>query len=532
MKEYRNGVTVIDSALSTPVELPEATDDTWEDACKKIHKMKRTRGELIQRITTLSANIHKVNTQVDKQSAEGEQQNIIKRPRTYTELARALQNMNGEDVASINVLELLFSCDGVKMYHIERNGDVTSSNEDSTFRIVKIEGDDNKNLDSTVFLQVIPTANAERIEDAEEPFEEISEKDLHDNIDTNLTTNNHKNEEVDVTTVEVEDPSWIYPLVVGVSPCYRTEYGAFIVPDLKSETGAAVGFVIPKDADDVVLEILVAILGGIVNRNGIIEIGDLSQMREKQAISTTVSANIVKGAYFVSENLVKGAEKAGQFFNYSTPYLISKLSKAPADAPPVSDKVRNSLEIAKNVTGTAASVTGYCANKVGSATMALGRFLAPHIQKHGSKLLSHSLGISQEDASDHVTGVLTICAGAVEGLGTVYTGLETSAIILGRNISNNTVQVVEHKYGPSASSAVGSTLDTVGNVINVSQNVNGITPKGLVKRTAKNAGKALVANYTPNVASSSTSIVAGSIYPDLSELAKEISKKNEITIEK
>lgn len=29
--------------------------------------------------------------------------------------------------------------------------------------------------------------------------------------------------------------SWVYPLVPGVSPCYRTNYGAFILPDLHSD---------------------------------------------------------------------------------------------------------------------------------------------------------------------------------------------------------------------------------------------------------------------------------------------------------
>lgn len=38
----------------------------------------------------------------------------------------------------------------------------------------------------------------------------------------------------------------------------------------------------------------------------------------------------------------------------------------------------------------------------------------------------------------------------------------------------------------------GNTLYTVGNVINTTNNIQNLTPKGLAKRTAKNAGKALV----------------------------------------
>lgn len=28
---------------------------------------------------------------------------------------------------------------------------------------------------------------------------------------------------------------WVYPLVPGVSPCYRTDYGAYILPDVHSD---------------------------------------------------------------------------------------------------------------------------------------------------------------------------------------------------------------------------------------------------------------------------------------------------------
>lgn len=57
-------------------------------------------------------------------------------------------------------------------------------------------------------------------------------------------------------------------------------------------------------------------------------------------------------------------------------------------------------------------------------------------------------------------GVLVVAAGAVEGFGTVYTGLEKSAGILGKNLSENSVKIIEHKYGPSAGVLAGDTFDT------------------------------------------------------------------------
>lgn len=44
-----------------------------------------------------------------------------------------------------------------------------------------------------------------------------------------------------------------------------------------------------------------------------------------------------------------------------------------------------------------------------------------------------------------MNGILTVAAGTVEGFGTIYNGLETSASILGSHISNNSVKIIEHK---------------------------------------------------------------------------------------
>ncbi|XP_055641088.1 protein spartin [Toxorhynchites rutilus septentrionalis] len=531
LKEYRDGIGAIDEALSIPVEIPDnfLKDQNWDRAVKMIHKMKCTRGEVQQRIALIGGKID--SGERNGETANGSDDML--RPRTYTELAQALQGLqqtgSGEcQEGDDDSLELLFSCDGVKMYYIEPDGVVSRTLEDSTLRIIRIRKDDVKKLESTVFVQVIPMSASTRIQDAEQPIDRAIEA---------------VEDVILVEPVEEErgvDPSFIYPLIPGVSPYYRTEYGAFIIPDLSSIDGRTIGLVIPPGADEVVLEIFVAL-------HRLRTQGREPEERAKRSTSATVSVNIIKGAFYVSKGLVKGAEKTGELISYSTPYLISKIQKSPDEAPAdVPGNVKTGIEIAKSVTGSAVSVTNYVAGKVSSATMALGRYLAPHIQKHGSNLLSYSTGMSENDASDRVRGALTICAGAVEGFGTVYAGLERSAAILGRSLSNSTVKIVHHKYGPDAGQVVGSSLDTVGNMINVSQNMNLMTPKGLAKKSAKNAGKALFSEYRPpipevdnaDMEGASTSGATGGVvtsgqrlvpaavlYPDLSGLAREVANE-------
>lgn len=80
--------------------------------------------------------------------------------------------------------------------------------------------------------------------------------------------------------------------------------------------------------------------------------------------------------------------------------------------------------------------------------MKLGHFLAPHIKKQGTRLLSSGFNLSEQEAASKVDGVLTVTAGAVEGFSTIYRGLESSASILGKNIKDNSVKIIEHKWVP------------------------------------------------------------------------------------
>lgn len=122
-----------------------------------------------------------------------------------------------------------------------------------------------------------------------------------------------------------------------------------------------------------------------------------------------------------------------------------------------------------------------------------------------------------------MNGVLTVAAGAVEGFGTIYSSLETSASILGHNISNNSVKIIEHKYGPSAGDVAAGTFDTVGNMINFSRNIGYVTPIGLAKTTVKGTGKAIVIDFATR-SSTRSYVPAASLYPDLTEFSKRLSK--------
>lgn len=378
---YKLGISLIDEALNVQVAVPEdatTLDESWNEACKMIHKMKRTRGEVMQRLTTLgqknTAAPHSCDISDGASGSTSSHDNNGMRPRTYFELSEELRKIRHKETSSVKSMELLFSCEGVKLFYIADTGNVTTSSEDSTLRIVQLAENVEKKLESTYFLQIL-----------ESPQANVDPSELQD-ISSEMMLN---------------DISWVYPLYPGTSPCFRTDFGAFVFPDLHADQpGSAIGIVIPTGSDEIVLEILESILHGVVKQG--ISADSEELQRTRRATSDVVSRNLVKGAYCISNGLVKGSEKIGQFVTYSTPFIISQIGCAPQNTPPVSERVVNGVEIAKSATTAAASFTGYVAGKVGTATMALGRFLAPHIQRQGSKLLSSAAGYSPEEANETV----------------------------------------------------------------------------------------------------------------------------------
>lgn len=85
------------------------------------------------------------------------------------------------------------------------------------------------------------------------------------------------------------------------------------------------------------------------------------------------------------------------------------------------------------------------AGKIGTASCAVGKFLAPHVHKGGTKILTGVTNMNKNEASQKMTNVFDIAAGAIEGFSIVYDGLEKSGMMLGNSISNNTVLIVHHK---------------------------------------------------------------------------------------
>ena len=171
---------------------------------------------------------------------------------------------------------------------------------------------------------------------------------------------------------------------------------------------------------------------------------DLKDYEEALEYSTQVSAGLMKSAEVVGRGMVKGAIKSSEWMYLGAEKLKDKIN--PESNPrEVDPRLKASLGAARWMTSHTVKASGYLVSKAGSATCALGRFLAPHIKNHSAKALSHIIEQSDTKSQKQLDIASELASGTLTAMGTVYSALENSSRILATNVANNTVQIVSHK---------------------------------------------------------------------------------------
>lgn len=209
--------------------------------------------------------------------------------------------------------------------------------------------------------------------------------------------------------------------------------------------------------------------------------------------SEKVAQNILSGASWVSWGLVKGAEFTGKAIQKGASKLRERIQ--PEEKPvEVSPAVTKGLHIAKQATGGAAKVSQFLVDGVCTVANCVGKELAPHVKKHGSKLVPESLK-KDKNGKSPLDGAMVVAASSVQGFSTVWQGLECAAKCIVNNVSAETVQTVRYKYGHNAGEATHDAVDSAINVGVTAYNIDNIGIKAMVKKTAKQTGHTILEDY-------------------------------------
>uniref|UniRef100_A0A8C5T936 Spartin n=1 Tax=Malurus cyaneus samueli TaxID=2593467 RepID=A0A8C5T936_9PASS len=220
---------------------------------------------------------------------------------------------------------------------------------------------------------------------------------------------------------------------------------------------------------------------------------EAEDQKELPEWSEKVAHGILSGASWLSWGLMKGAEYTGKAIHKGASKLREHIQ--PEEKPvEVNPTVAKSLHVAKQATGGAVKVSQLLVEGVCSIASCVGKELAPHVKKHGSKLVPESLK-KDKDGKSTFDGALVVAASGVQGLSTVWQGLESAAKCIAKSVSTETVKTVKYKYGEDAGHATDDAVNSAINVGMAAFNIENIGIKSVVKRTAKETGHAVLDEY-------------------------------------
>ncbi|XP_067451289.1 spartin b isoform X2 [Thunnus thynnus] len=313
---------------------------------------------------------------------------------------------------------------------------------------------------------------------------------------------------------------WLYPLMAMDSPVLLCNTGVFMFPDMMAPApGYYVGVVLSSElpaaeralfqdllsqmtdlrvqapdeaADSINLSQKVSIVPTEETAPATTKEGE----EEEKALpewSEKVANGILTGASWLSWGLVKGAEFTGKAIHKGASKLREHIT--PEDKPThVSPTVTKGLHVAKQATGGAVKVSQFLVDGVCTVAGCVGRELAPHVKKHGGKLIPESMK-KDKDGRSNIDGAMVVAASGVQGFATMWTGLEVAAKNITTSVASETVTTVKHKYGDAAGHATDHAVNSAINVGITAFNIDNLGIKAVVKRTGKHTAQAILEDY-------------------------------------
>lgn len=317
---------------------------------------------------------------------------------------------------------------------------------------------------------------------------------------------------------------WLYPLMAMNSPVLLCNTGVFMFPDMMAPgPGYYVGVVLSSELPAVDRDVFHDLLSQMTDLRvqAPDEAADTINLSQKVPIapaeatapatseeaseegaevdkslpewSEKVASGILTGASWLSWGLVKGAELTGKAIHKGASKLREHIT--PEDKPThVSPTVTKGLHVAKQATGGAVKVSQFLVDGVCTVAGCVGRELAPHVKKHGGKLIPESMR-KDKDGRSNIDGAMVVAASGVQGFATMWTGLEVAAKNITTSVASETVTTVKHKYGAAAGQATDHAVNSAINVGITAFNIDNLGVKAVVKRTGRHTAQAILEEH-------------------------------------
>lgn len=513
---YKKGLRSLTGAKTLPNGETGLTEDEANTYKEILAKITRAQKEVLLRLETLDVGQSSENQSLNNIEALKSQSDSvmpsapplypeIPLPSTKTNEVSKTNQVNGhhetknaiqKDKSSMNdtwqdVKELLKIEEGVRLFHVDDKGDVSTWVSPCVLNVFQILKESLENISPAAFMKC---------------------------------------------------GEWVYPMEPGKSPVLRTTPRTYMFPDVSIEENKdvsqmpCVGVVLSEFVPDAVVKRFERILScycdfrkevskefkekpkrppppAIMNtrkevRNGhlspttgavvesdviIAESGvrDMDTVTDRN-LADKISAGISVGSQWISWGLVKGAEYTGILVEKGAATLREKIKRNEV-ATAVDEDISNNIRQLHQATGSVVQVSAFLVSALGTLTVNIGKKLAPHVMYHGQQLLPDKYKVENNEGSQKkLDEAKKVAAAGLHGFGLIYLALEQAGMNLYKSISSATVETVQHKYGEEVGDVTQNVMGAAGNTLKTYWNVKELGVKAIAKRAAKDTGKAMV----------------------------------------
>ncbi|XP_032432856.1 spartin a isoform X2 [Xiphophorus hellerii] len=348
----------------------------------------------------------------------------------------------------------------------------------------------------------------------------------------------------------------LYPLSAD-TPVLLANSGIYMFPDYLAELpGSYVGLVLSSDLPAADCEMFQDVLtqladlriqgtegaeGEVINLTDKIPLNPLHEQTDQMVPegekvtfllpgwSEKMAQGILSGATKLSQSFAKGAEATGNVIQKGAAKIRDRIT--PEETPSeVSPQVTKGLNATKQATGGAVRVSKFLVNGISTIAEHVAEKVAPHVKKHGAKLVPESLKKSQDGQASNFDGAKFVATSSMRGLSTVWESLETGAKHVCKSVATETVTTVKYKYGNDAGQATDTALRSVGNIGVAAHNIDNLGLKAFLKTTGKKTAKVVVKESDDEVKETEENKTQKDEH--LTQAEKEVEMKKEATAKK
>ncbi|KAL3998261.1 Senescence-associated family protein [Acanthocheilonema viteae] len=273
---------------------------------------------------------------------------------------------------------------------------------------------------------------------------------------------------------------WSYPLVRGKTPVLKNDFGAYIVSNPTPEhPDMFVGILLPENLDKKDEEDFYSIL----KHHTEIRTQELSHQmskEEKEHLSQKIGDFLMRGGDYLATNINHVAQKTSKIVSDKSSQIRSSLAQ---DQEPmqINPGIRFGIHYVHKGSKMVAKCTRYLLDKIGDMGISIGKALASGAEKH--------LG---DKESGIVHGTVYVLGSGITSASTIWIALENASKTMAKNIADETVDTVRHKWGNQASITAHEALYATGHTSLAALQLWDLGPRSIAGRAARKAGTQFV----------------------------------------